>query len=154
MPTQFTSFTGVTEAARAIQEFLFDRDAALPIEVRDQLKELVGPATSPVDAVVRGSEILYARRDELGAEAQALAAGLALVGQQFNFHGMAKDDRGTKMALGLMRDAKVRKPTGVDYPKKADDPEAKDEFKKKEEVEVPVEPVVVEPVVEDTPAPE
>ena len=128
------SFDGVSDAARAIQEFLFDRDSALPNDVRDKLKDLVGPTTSPVDAVVKGAEILYARRDELAAPALELAAGLAVVAEQYNFHGMAIENRGSKLAMTLMRDAKVKKPDGlVDYPDKADDPEPKEEFLLKEE---------------------
>jgi hypothetical protein len=135
----FTSFTSVSEAARAVQDFLYDRDAHIPDDLREKLRNLVGPTTSPVDTVVHGAEMIYARKDELSPELLELAAGLALVGQQYNFHGMANEDRGSKMALAFMRDAKVRKPVGIDYPKKETDPEPKSEFI--------ATPQVLEPVV-------
>src|SRR5690349_17272184 len=130
----FVSFTSVHEASRAMQEFLFDRDAALPDDVREQLKALVGPAASPVNAVVEGAEILYARRDELSAPAWELGAGLALIAEQFAFMDMAVSGRGSKMALAFMRDANVKKPVGVEYPAKADDPKIKERYAKKEDV--------------------
>ena len=128
MAVQFTSFTSVSEAARCVQEFLMDRDAALPDDVREKLKALVGPTSSPVDTVVRGSEIMYARREELAPEALALAGGLALLAEQYNFHGMAEEQRGSKMALAMMRDAKIKKPVGIEYPDKEKDPAPKAEY--------------------------
>ena len=125
----FTSFTSVSEAARAVQDFLYDRDAAIPDELREKLRNLVGPTTSPVDTVVKGAELIYARRDQkLDAQLLELGAGLALVAQQYNFHGMAESDRGSKIALAFMRDAKVKQPHGVDYPDKDNDPQIKDEY--------------------------
>jgi len=125
----FTTFTSISDAARAVQEFLYDRDAAIPDELREKLKALVGPTTSPVDTVVKGAEFIYARRDQnLAPELMELGAGLALVAQQYNFHGMAEEDRGSKIALAFMRDAKVKKTVGVDYPKKDEDPHVKPEY--------------------------
>lgn len=142
------TFTGIADAARAVQDFLFDRDAALPDDVREQLRNMVGPTTSPVDTVVNGAELLYARRDELAAPALELAAGLALIAEQYNFHGMAIDNRGSKLALGLMRQAKVKKPAILgDYPAAGDDPEPRDTYTKREVV---VADPIVTPV-EDTP---
>lgn len=127
------SFDGVADAARAIQDFLFDRDATLPDDVRNSLRELVGPTTSPVDAVVHGAKLLYARNAELSNEARELGAGLALMAAQYNFHSMAENDKGSRMALALMRDAGVKAPTGVRYPKQDSDPEPDAEFAPKSE---------------------
>lgn len=149
----FKSFTSVSEAARCIQDFLFDRDAALPDDLRETLRDLVGPSVSPVDSVVKGAELMYARKDELPAEAQELAAGLALLAQQYNFHGLATDNRGSRMALALMRDAKIKAPTGVSYPKKEDDPAANGAFVPKTEFVSEANVVVTPPPVpvEETP---
>jgi hypothetical protein len=125
----FTSFDGVSDAARAVQDYLMDHGPDVPEELRTKLRSLVGPTTSPVDTVVRGSELIYARKDDLPDGLLELGAGLALVAQQYNFHGMAEDNRGNKLALAFLRDAKVSAPTGITYPKKDDDPEVKDEFK-------------------------
>jgi hypothetical protein len=149
----FTSFTSVSEAARAVQDFLFDRDAALPDDLREKLRNLVGPTTSPVDTVVQGAEMMYARRDELAPEAQQLAAALALVAQQYNFHGMAEDNRGSKIALAMMRDSGVPKPTAVTYPTKKNDPEPKHEFLTQDVEAVVVNPDTPTPVEDVTPAP-
>ena len=127
----FTSYTSVSDAARAVQDYLMDHGSDVPEELRTKLRDLVGPTTSPVDTVVRGSELIYARRNEdLPDTLLELGAGLALVAQQYNFHGMADEDRGTKIALAFMRQANVAKPIGVsDYPDEDSDPEVKDEFK-------------------------
>jgi hypothetical protein len=125
---EFKSFTGVSDAALAIQDFLMDRTAELPEDVRTKLRALVGPTTSPVDAVVRGAELMYARRSELPPEAQELAAGLALIAQQYNFHGLAVEDRGSKIALAMLREAGVAAPTGITYPDPEDDPDADSQY--------------------------
>jgi hypothetical protein len=125
----FTSYTSVTEAAQAVQDFLIDHPTGMPDDVREQLRAMVGPMVSPVDTVVRGAELLYARSADIGAPAKRLAAALALVAHQYNFHGMAEDSRGSKIALGLMRDSNVDKPAGVEYPEKDKDPEPKPEYR-------------------------
>lgn len=124
----FTSFNGVSDAARAIQDFLYDRDAAIPDELRTKLRNLVGPTTSPVDAVVQGAELIYARKADLDPDLLCLGAGLALIAQQYNFHSLAENDRGSKMALAMMRDGNIEQPTGMTYPDVENDPEPKPEF--------------------------
>lgn len=151
MAVDMQTFTSVSDAARAVQEFLFDREAALPDELREKLKLLVGPATSPVDTVVQGAELMYARKKDLAPEALALAAGLALIAEQYNFHGMAQDNRGSRVALAMLRDAKARKPSLVEYPDAADDPEPKSDFMPLPEV---VESDIPPPPVEDAPVAE
>lgn len=117
------NFLSVSEAARAIQEFLYDREAGLPDDVREQLKELAGPTNSPVTTVTKGAELIYARRSELSEPVLLLGAGLALICEQFNFSSMATDHRGSLMALAMMRDAKVSKPAIIgDYPTEDNDP--------------------------------
>lgn len=127
----FKSFEGVSDAARAVQDYLMDHGSDVPVELRTKLRNLVGPTTSPVDTVVRGAELIYARKnDDLPDDLLELGAGLSLVAQQYNFHGMAEDDRGSKIALAFMRDAHIDKPVGVaDYPDADADPAVKDEFK-------------------------
>jgi len=124
----FKSFIGVSDAARAIQDFLFDRDAALPDAVREKLRDLVGPTASPVDAVVKGAEILYGRINDIEGQALKLGAGLALIAEQYNFHGMALEHRGSRIAQAFMREASITPPEGVTYPDKEDDPEVKSEY--------------------------
>lgn len=146
----FTSFTSISDAARALQDFLYDRDAAIPDELREKLRSLVGPTTSPVDTVVKGAELIYARRDQkLAPELMELGAGLALVAQQYNFHGMAEEDRGSKIALAFMRDAKVKQQTGVDYPDKKDDPEVNSVYALPAEAAPVTEPVEPPQMVRD-----
>lgn len=140
------TFTGIVEAACEIQEFLYDRSEALPADIREKLKEWTRPGSSPVDAVVNSAELLYARRDELDKETKELAAGLALIASQFNFHRMAENNRGSKLALTLMRMAQIKAPAGVKYHNKKDDPEALPKFikpknDKEETVELPADDI-------------
>jgi len=122
MAYKYQTFLSPSDAARAIQDFLYDRDAPLPERVRNRLRELVSPAHSTVDAVVQGAELLYSVRNELAPEALALGAGLALLADQQRFSGMDMDNRGSRMALGMMRDANIPTPIGVNYPNAESDP--------------------------------
>ena len=101
-----TAFTGIAEAALAIQDFMLDRPAALPDHARDQIRGLLGQTKSPVDAVVKAAEIIYANRQDMPPEALELGAALANVAELHGFHGMDENHRGSRMAL-VMRGGDV-----------------------------------------------
>lgn len=128
-----TNFTSIADAAVAVQDYLIDHGSEIPEDVRVRLRDLVGPTRSPVDTAVHSSEIIYARQSELPPELLKLGASLALVCEQYNFHGMAEDRRGSGIALALMRKAKVTPPRGVKYPEKDNDPAPKEDLLRKEE---------------------
>ena len=139
-------FSSVIAGVEALQEFLYDREEALPDDVRVELRRLSGPTTSPVDAVVKAAELIYARRADLQPKALALGAALAVLAESYNFHGLATDNRGTRMALSLMRDADVTKPVLIEYPDVTEDPDPIEGYAPA------VTPIVADaPPVEETP---
>lgn len=140
------TFTSISEAACSIQEFLYDRAESLPADIRDRLKELTRPTSSPVDAVVKGAEMLYARKDEIDKDAKELGAALALMAEQYNFHGLAEDQRGSRIAGAFMREAKTKLPGSLKHQDKEKDVEPSSEFIK-QEVEVE-EAEIVQPAPE------
>ena len=91
------------DSVKAILDFLIDRTAAIPDDVRGRLRELVQPGLSPVVAIVEASELIYARRDELPPELLDIGAQMATVAATHNFHGMANENRGYAMAAAIRR---------------------------------------------------
>lgn len=122
------TFSGIMEGARAVQDYLFTGAVGIPEDVNLMLRDLVGPTVSPVDTVVKTAEILYARKSEIDAEAAELASGLALLAETYNFHGLAIDERGSRMALALMRDNEIPAPIGIEYPDSSTDPMPQEEY--------------------------
>ena len=109
-----TSFTGIMKAAQAVQDFMLDRPAALPDELRERIRgRLLG---SKVDLICQTAEDLYANREGLPGEALDLGAGLATYAASEGFHGLAVADRGPRMAA-VMRGQEV-----------AQEPEARAEY--------------------------
>lgn len=98
------TFIGIMEAAQAVQDFMLDRPAALPEPVRARVRaRLLG---SKVDLICQTAEDIYANREGMAAEALDLAAGLAVYGSSESLHGLAVDDRGSRMAR-VMRGQEV-----------------------------------------------
>lgn len=113
------------DAQAAVQDFLFDRPAETPDDVREKLKEFVRPGYGAVEASIGLTELIYARRDELPVELLTIGAGIATMVGGFNFDGMGgPDGRANAIAFTL------RKMPGVEAPLKASyaAPEPKAEF--------------------------
>lgn len=128
------TFTGITEAAKAVQDFMLDRSAALPDELRERIRgRLLG---SKVDLVCQTAEDIYANREGLSAEVLDLGAGLAVYAESESFHRLAEDGRGSAMAR-VLRGKSVQSPPEpkAEYLPAAEAPEAKAEFMPPEAVE-------------------
>jgi hypothetical protein len=110
-------FEGIADAALAVSEFYYANKDDLPDHVEAKFAELVGQTRSPVDAVVKAAEIIYANRASLDVIALELGAGLASLAAAQGFHGLDMDARGDRMAL-VLRGQTV----------KGDAPEAKAEY--------------------------
>jgi hypothetical protein len=95
------SFTGIAEGALAVQDFMLDRPSALPSVARAQIRQLIGQTRSPVDAVCRTAEIIYANRDAVDDEVRELGAALATLAEAGGFQGMDLDNRGGRIAAVL-----------------------------------------------------
>lgn len=116
------TFDGPVEGRNALGDFLNDRPAPVPDEIRDKLREFA-KAPSPVETCVNASELIYARRAELPAELVDIGAAMAVMAAAHGFSGMDRDGRGARMALALRRDAGTKPPKGMTYPKADTDPE-------------------------------
>ncbi len=97
------SFDTVIEASEALTSWFWKNSEALTEELKGFLQPLLRQGQSPVDAVARGAEILYARRSELDKEGVTLAAGLALTAAKWGFHSMSEEDRGLRIAEALAK---------------------------------------------------
>ena len=95
-------FLGVADAADAVRKWLFVHENELPDYLHTQLMNLTGTGMSPVDLVVTFAEAVYANPSEFRTkEVREIAAGCAMIAESFNFHGLAKDNRGGLMARKL-----------------------------------------------------
>jgi hypothetical protein len=98
------NFTGPYEARDALLNFIIDRTAPVPSDIRDRLRELLlqpSPAAGTAEAV----ELIYARRDEVPAELAVVAADAAAFCASVGFHGLGDGGRGTRIALVLRESA-------------------------------------------------
>lgn len=121
------TFEGIAAAADAVRKFYYINEAVLPTHVKDKLQPYIGTGSSPVDLIVRFSEAVYANQVSVAA-GKDIAAGCALICEASNFHGMAENSRGYKMAQVM------------DGQPVTDPPEPKEEYK-----EPPADPAPVEP---------
>jgi hypothetical protein len=113
------------DAQAAIQDFLLDRPAETPDDVRDMLKEFVRPGYNPVEASLNMAELIYARRDELPVELLAIGADIAAMVASFGFNGMGgPNGRGAAIAYTIRQMPGVVAAPEATY----DPPEPKAEF--------------------------
>ena len=89
--------TAVDDLRRA----LIETWGNLPVELRERLFKLQGHGVSPVDMIVRSSELIYARRSKVPLKMKRAAARGFRVAALYGFHALDKDLRGEKAALNL-----------------------------------------------------
>ena len=126
------SYTTISEALGAVRTLAYNPPTTLSAEL---VATLVSASNeiSPVSAIVNVSEALYARRDELGNDELAIAAGLASFATENGWHGLAVEDRGVGMVTAMRREA-GESPIGRAWATADKDPEAKAEFAKPLEI--------------------
>lgn len=95
------TFTGIAEAAVGLNTLYWSTKAALQPELAAMIEPLLGQTRSPVDAAVKGAEIVYANRAGLSPEWLDMGAALAVLTEMYGFHGMDQDSRGSLIAQVL-----------------------------------------------------
>ena len=141
----------ITAARRALRTYLAHADGTLPADTFNRLEELID-SPSPVDAIVRSAELLYARRDELDDEGRTIVGQLASFAAVNAWHGMADENRGGLIAQAMTRDLGIKVAAGQPKPQPAeDDPAPKPEFAKP--VEADAAAPEAPPAQEASPAP-
>lgn len=115
----------ITSANRAIRRYLASADGKIPADTFAKVEALFD-SPSPVDAICRSAELLYARRDEIDDDGKVLAGQLASFAATNGWHGMSEGNRG-----GLMMQALGRKAA------KDGDPQPKAEFLRENEPVAP-----------------
>jgi hypothetical protein len=98
-------FDGISAAAEAVCQFYYVNKPTLPTHMVEILDKVIGMTRSPVDAVVKTAEVLYANLDSLTIDMKELAAACAELAARHGFHGMDIDSRGDLMALVLREKA-------------------------------------------------
>lgn len=133
----------IAGAKRALRIFLVHAEGKLDAELFDQVEALVD-SPSPVDAICKTAELLYARRDDLelpiADEARELVAALAAFAAENGWHGMAINNRGGLIAQAMKRELAIKIPAGQAKPQKPDEDPA------------PLDHYVVAPAEEAVPA--
>lgn len=71
-----------------IQDFLFNRTAAIPDDVRERLKDFIRPGFNAIEACVYCTELIYARREELPVELLQIGAAAATICSTVPLNGM------------------------------------------------------------------
>lgn len=127
------NFESISDAVAALNEWFWTNLSTIPTGAAEQLRPFLGYVGSPVDTMVHCSEIIYAFRDQIGEEGLEIAAGVASLCAQSNFHGMI--ERGQQMSRALLR-----------APKKGDPAPLERWLPAKEEEELPPPPAVELPV--------
>ena len=115
-----TPIEDITAAKRALRRYATEAEGKLPADTFEQLEKLVD-SPSPVDAIARTAELLYARRDELDDNGRTLVAQLASFAAVNAWHDMALNNRGGLIAQAMNRDMGGKAIPGQPKPQKADD---------------------------------
>ncbi len=105
----------------------FERD--MPAEAAEPLRKAMHEATmalSPVDAIVKAAEALYANLPDLDQGGKELCSALSGFATGMGWHGLAGDGRGMGMVKAALREAGVKIPGMAQ--KAEDDPAPKSEY--------------------------
>lgn len=109
----------------AVIDYLMDREATTPDDVRAKLRDLSRPGASPVTTSVEVAELIYARRDDLPPQLLTLGAAITDMLGNYDFHGMRSTGRGAGISRALRRIDGVSAPIAA---APTADPEAKAEY--------------------------
>jgi hypothetical protein len=94
-------YEGIADAADEARTAVLSENG-LPPFVLDKLWSDTQTGSSPVNLVVHFAEAVYAApSDEVSDECKQIATGCALLAEQYGFHGMNENSRGSKIAAVL-----------------------------------------------------
>ncbi len=111
----------------ASQYFVY-KGATIPVFQREKIVDLMNPGVSPVDYIVKASEVLYGIREQLDDEGNEIAAQLANLAYLNGWHDM--NIRGPEIVKAIKRNL------GEEIP--GEDIESKEEY---------LEPIQEEPIL-------
>lgn len=112
MSITFTPYAQPDEAAKAIQDLLFDKPDALPGDIRTQTRSFLHPGSSISFAIAYFAELLYARLSEVtDPDALQVGAAAALYGAT-NYVDNLGGARGQQISLHLRKASGETAPTG------------------------------------------
>jgi hypothetical protein len=83
-------FSGPVEAKNALLDYLYDREEAVPDDVREALRELL-KEVSPVKLIVEAVKLVYDRMPDCGPELRLWASDAAVMCSNFGFDGITAD---------------------------------------------------------------
>jgi hypothetical protein len=131
----FEQVTRIDEAAGAIQDFLRSKDGqALPEDIQEKAWEMIRPGGSQAYAVIGFAELVFARKSEVNATANRLAAACALLGATQAMPDLAAG-RGEAISMAMRRRSSEKAPKGMKWPSAKDDPDPKEHFLKMEKTD-------------------
>lgn len=117
------NFEGIADAANEVRNWIIRNEEKMPVHLQERLAGLTTTGISPVDLIVGFTEAVYANPKGFPAEAEDIAAGAAVLCENFGFHGMAVDGRGSKIAAVLDGKEVADAPEGkADFQKTPEDP--------------------------------
>lgn len=96
------TFGSAMAAREAILDFRADHFSEVPELYRPRLKAQM--IAVGVDQIVGTGEFIYANREAMPDPAKALAAGLIAFATLESWHGLAEDDRGSRIVANLRKE--------------------------------------------------
>lgn len=103
------TFTNISEADEALRRATIQNWGSLDEDTQNKLFNLTSLGTSPVDRIVKSSELIYARRETMPQSLKEAAAGAFRFSTFMGFHGLQENDRGNK-AADVLDGAEVENP--------------------------------------------
>lgn len=91
------NFVGPVEARSFLMDYLYDREQAIPDDVRDGLRDYL-KVVSPVKAVIECVKLVFDRQPECPSELQEWAAASAIMCANYGFDQITPDMAETLLA--------------------------------------------------------
>lgn len=117
------TFDNITAAREAVMVYRFGPLLAEAPDVIAKVQAL-SSSPSPVDAIVRVAEYLYAQRATIAAAGVDLCGGLIAFATLNGWYGLLDGDRGNRIVQAIRRDLGETPPAGLAWPEPASDPPA------------------------------
>ena len=124
MPDQITD---IPTALTALRTFQMNMPASTPEKLAEELTAAAAEV-SPVDAIMRAGEAMYAHLDKLTIAGKELLVGLVSIATTFGWHGLSgPEQRGMGILKAARRELGEEPPAGS-WPSAEEDPAPLDRF--------------------------
>jgi hypothetical protein len=127
------SVTDIPSAIRALRDFGDNLPVSTPEQLATEIAGAVDEA-SPVDAIMRAGEALYAHLGSLTIAGKQLLRDLISLATTFGWHGLATDQRGLRIVKAARRELGEESPSGS-WPDPSEDPAPLERYLETEEEE-------------------